>query len=154
MGEKNDVAGWGTTEDGRHVPITRAQAACILKSIKDAQAKRDAMMPDEASARRVLMQAVERMKSFGWRDGIYCPKDGTAFAVFMFGSTGVFTGHYSGDWPSGCIIAEDEVCDPRGCMWKPIDKLSDEEEAARQKAARATSDFIDRLGRMADATFK
>lgn len=105
------------------------------------------LMADGKSARAALRSALLRLRELGWRDGIYCPKGGESFAVLEFGSTGVFTGFYSGEWPTGHVIVEDEVTTPKGILWKPLASLTDEEEDARRRAAQDTSDFTARLGR-------
>lgn len=53
-----------------------------------------------------LHDAQEGLKSLGWRDISYCPKDGSRFLVITAGSTGVFTCTYSGEWPKGTWMLE------------------------------------------------
>lgn len=72
---------------------------------KDAgQAER---MPDDNAALDQMQDAYTRLEKLGWRDAIYCPKDGSSFDVVEVGSTGIFTCHYEGDWPTGRWWVED-----------------------------------------------
>lgn len=48
-----------------------------------------------------LMSTKKALESMGWRDIIYCPKDGTVFDAIEFGSTGIHACHYEGKWPIG-----------------------------------------------------
>ena len=64
-------------------------------------------MPDEAAALALMARAFHRLKAFGWRDAIYCPKDGSHFDVVEAGSTGIFDCTYFGDWPDGSWLIYD-----------------------------------------------
>lgn len=78
------------------------------EALNDARQRSADLMPDEQSALRVLYMAWERLKDFGWREPMYCPKDGTTFDVIELGSTGVFTGRYVGEWPDGMYETMDD----------------------------------------------
>jgi hypothetical protein len=68
----------------------------------DAEKRADAAdMPTEHDALRVMARVMARLKELGWRDAIYCPKDGTAFDIIEAGSTGIHDCHYEGEWPKG-----------------------------------------------------
>lgn len=58
-------------------------------------------MPTEQDAINAMWQAYQRLKELGWREAIYCPKDGTVFDAIEAGSTGIHPCHYEGDWPKG-----------------------------------------------------
>lgn len=90
-----------TMADGSHVPLTEADAKALWEATERAQAKAEADYPDEQTALREMCRAHHRMKDFGWRDGIYCPKDGSEFEVIEAGSTGIFRCRYDGGWPDG-----------------------------------------------------
>ncbi len=96
-----EVAGWGTLEDGSHVPIGNVFAQVLWDSAEAAKAKRLADMPTEQDALRQLWAAQERLKELGWQDPIYAPKDGSPLDIIELGSTGVHRGYYEGEWPTG-----------------------------------------------------
>ncbi len=79
-----------------------------------AQAER---MPDDRAALLQMQDAYTRLEKLGWRNAIYCPKDGTVFDAIEAGSTGIFACHYEGDWPTGSWWAQDA-----GDLWpaRPI----------------------------------
>lgn len=66
---------------------TQEQAAAIFEAIKERDEERAARMPDFQSALSQASIARERLQSLGWREGIYCPKDGSDFALVEWGST-------------------------------------------------------------------
>ena len=65
---------------------------------KDARAK---LMPTDEDALRLMFECYTRLKELGWREAIYCPKDGAEFDAIEAGSTGIHCTHYQGEWPSG-----------------------------------------------------
>lgn len=91
----------------RHEPLSAAEAETIWDSCQRAHQDRVARMPDEKSALNTLHDAYTRLKDMGWRDAIYCPKDGSTFEIIEVGSTGIFRAHYQGEWPTGSWWAED-----------------------------------------------
>lgn len=105
-GDPDDVVGHKTlrSDDGlsfRHEPLRRAEAAALWEASEVDRIKREADMPDDRAAIQALWQAYQRLKELGWREAVYCPKDGTEFEVIEPGSTGVHRCHYSGKWPNG-----------------------------------------------------
>jgi hypothetical protein len=62
------------------------------------------------------------LKECGWREVIYCPKDGTRFLAIEAGSTGVFPCSYIGKWPHGgwWVEAGEEPWSSRPILWKPM----------------------------------
>lgn len=91
----------------RHEPLTRAEADAIWSAAEAAKAKRAVDMPDERAALNAMFQAWSRLKELGWREAMYCPKDGSAFKVIEAGSTGIFDCHYQGEWASGHFLIAD-----------------------------------------------
>ena len=137
------VGGWVSTLDGRRIRITEAEATAILKQCEEADALRRAAMPDSMAALRTLHDALTRLKDEGWREGIYCPKDGSEFALIEFGSTGLFRGWYSGEWPKGYLHLNDCISRPEGTLWKPIDKLTAAEAAQLARCDEAERQMMD-----------
>lgn len=142
--------GHATMADGTHVALSADEVKALIEMADASDKRRREAMPDTKSALRALMDAMIRLRDEGWRDGIYCPKDGSDFAVIEFGSTGMFQGCYAGEWPKGHVMFCDGLTHPRGTMWKPLDRLTDWEretlagcdEAERQAMDRQTAAFI------------
>ncbi|RTM07452.1 MAG: hypothetical protein EKK31_11880 [Hyphomicrobiales bacterium] len=109
--------------------VTEEQAAAIFAAIDRRDAEREAEMPDTRAALYHASVGQDRLMKLGWADGIYCPKDGTRFALVQWGSTGVHAGFYMGNWPDGHIYCGDFLVQPQAVMWKAIDKLSPDETA-------------------------
>lgn len=103
--EGDDVVGHKTFDNGhggfRHEPLTRAEADVLLARLESEDERRKALMPDEKSALRMMMDAYTRLKDMGWNDAVYCPKDGRTFEVIEPGSTGIHSCIYTGEWPTG-----------------------------------------------------
>lgn len=76
----------------------------------------------ELSLLKKMHDAFEGLKANGWKEAIYCPKDGSPFLGIEAGSTGVFRCHYDGDWPNGLWWAEDngDLWPSNPVLWKPI----------------------------------
>ena len=84
----------------------------LLSSIKNKKLARADYMPDDSAALNVMFEAWQRLKELGWREAMYCPKDGTEFEVIEAGSTGIHSCHYSGEWPKGCYLVHSD-----GDLW-------------------------------------
>lgn len=107
----DDIVGHKTVDTGerdehgfpvyRHEPITRAEGEAIWAHAELCDRERKERMPDEKSAINALFDAWLRLKDFGWKEPMYCPKDGKHFHIIELGSTGIFEGAYSGEWPNG-----------------------------------------------------
>lgn len=84
-------------------------------------------MPTEADALRVMFAAYTRLKELGWREAIYCPKDGSSFDVIEAGSTGVHRCHYQGKWPDGSWWIEEahDLWPSRPILYRPSDERSE-----------------------------
>jgi len=81
---------------------TGDQRLALWREIEARRIERNLRLPTEQAAINAMFEAHERLRDFGWRDIIYCPKDGTVFQVIETGSTGIFDCYYSGEWPDGC----------------------------------------------------
>jgi hypothetical protein len=123
---------------------TKEQAKAILDAIKISDAEREARMPDWRAALHQASVAQGRLKKLGWRDGIYCPKDGAPFALIEWGSTGIHRGHYTGEWPSGHIYCGAFLIHPHGVMFKAIADLTADEKAAMEKSIASDAAFMER----------
>lgn len=133
--DPNAPAGWRTMKDGSRVVITRAEALEIHADLEKRLAERAERLPDERSAICAMFDAYDRLRELGWREAIYCPKDGSSFEVIEAGSTGIFRAHYEGEWPKGSWWLEDG-----GDVWpsRPIlHRLYPEDEAKRKAAMEA-----------------
>ena len=101
----NEVVGHKTfrNPDGsfRHEPLYADEAAELWASAEAAQARRAEQMPDEQAAIRAMFEAWQRLKELGWREAMYCPKDGSYFDVIEPGSTVIHRCNYYGEWPTG-----------------------------------------------------
>ena len=119
----------------------------IFEAIERTEALAAATMPDTVAALSTLNKATYRLQKLGWLKGVYCPKDGSNFAVIQYGSTGIFAGTYVGDWPTGDVWIADETCAPQGIMWKPLDKLTAAESERLDACIADHRGYIDRLGK-------
>ena len=138
VGHKTFATGEIDPETGlpamRHEPLTRAEGEKMWAHAQRCHEDRVARMPDEKSALNVMHDAYIRLKDMGWRDAIYCPKDGSTFEIIEAGSTGIFRAHYTGEWPTGSWWAEDA-----GDLWPSRPTLFRllPEDQAKEDARRA-----------------
>lgn len=127
----------------RHEPLTRREADALWERAEAAKAKREADMPDEQSAIRAMWEAFQRLKELGWREAMYCPKDGSAFKAIEPGSSGVHDCQYQGEWASGSWWVSDggDMWPSHPCLFKlyPEDQVKEDArfEAARKRFAEA-----------------
>ena len=145
MGNSDDIVGHKTIDTGetcpetgfpkiRHEPLTRAEAEEMFAAVDAAKKRRAEMMPDEKAARALFFEAWLRLKEFGWREAIYCPKDGSEFQAIEAGSTGIHRCHYAGEWPKGSWWVVD------GDVWPShpvLFRLYPEDQAKYDKRMRA-----------------
>lgn len=99
------IVGHKTFSDGqggfRHEPLYETEAKEMGKAADAAHMKRIVDMPDEKAALRAMMDAWLRLVELGWREAMYCPKDGSTFRAIEAGSSGVHDCYYQGEWPTG-----------------------------------------------------
>lgn len=138
--EDNKYSGHFTLSDGSHQAMTSELAEALWKNAQERLKARAERLPDEQSAIGSMFDAFDRLRELGWRDAIYCPKDGTHFQVLEAGSTGIFDAYYDGEWPKGSWWAADD-----GDLWpsRPIlFRLYPEDEARyRSKLEEAARKF-------------
>lgn len=156
MSEDKEYSGSMTTTDGKRVMLTPAQARAIWEECERKDAERAKTYPDSLSCLRAMSSAEERLKQLGWRDGRYCPRDGSTFATCQVGSTGMWKGFWSEDsskdtFSPGYIIAADCVHRPSEMYFKPLDKLTDEESALIAKCDADVAVMIEEAGKMMEA---
>lgn len=80
---------------------SKADAAAVWREADAAKATRADRMPDERAAIIAMFEAHQRLIELGWKNAIYCPKDGTHFQAIEAGSTGIHDCNYQGEWPKG-----------------------------------------------------
>lgn len=125
MTDDTEIVGHKTFSDGqggfRHEPLTRTEADALWEAAKAAEQKRAEDMPAEQDALRVMCDAYRRLEQLGWRNAVYCPKDGSIFDAIEAGSTGIHDCFYMGEWPSGSwkIVDEGDVWPSRPILFKP-----------------------------------
>jgi len=135
VGHKTFATGETCPETGfpklRHEPLTRAESDAMWSAAKEAQAKRAADMPDEKSAINAFWSAHKRLKELGWKEAIYCPKDGTHFKVIEAGSTGIHDCFYMGEWPKGSffIAGEGDLWPSRPVLFRLYPEDEEKEKA-------------------------
>lgn len=148
-----DFHGHLTKADGSHVSLSADEAKAIWESIEAAGVARAVKLPDQQSAIDAMMEAWVRLKELGWRDAIYCPKDGSRFQVIECGSTGVFDCSYSGKWPDGYwMTADGGDCYPSSrppTLFKlyPEDQAKHDTKMAEARAKYAARSTLDGDGR-------
>jgi len=83
--------------------------------------KRPKRSPKEAAALDVMWRGYDDLWRLGWKDIIYCPKDGSHFLAITAGATAVFECNYIGEWPDGSWwIYDGDVWPARPILWKPL----------------------------------
>ena len=134
-----------TMTDGSHVLLSENEAKNMMEQIRESEAKSAADMPTSDDALKIFSRALQRLRRLGWYDGSGCPKDGTPFAVIEFGSTGIFRGNYTGEWPYAFANLGDASRHPHGFMWKHLDKLTDDERSKMEACEKDHMDWLDRM---------
>lgn len=90
--------------------VTAEEWQKLIDDIELQKKERAEKLPDENACLRQMIEAYYRLKELGWNDAIYCPKDSSLFDAIEFGSTGIHTCNYSGEWPKGTWWVHD-ACD-------------------------------------------
>jgi len=110
-------------EKGGCMPLTREEADALWKMATKQQEDRARYMPNIEAALTLMTQAHHRLKELGWREAMYCPKDGTNFEVIEAGSSGIHVCHYHGEWPNGWWISDaGDLWPSHPILWRPIAK--------------------------------
>lgn len=102
--------------------ITKELADALWAAAEKAKAARAEAMPTEQDAINVMWSAYHRLQELGWRDAIYCPKDGTTFRAIEPGSTGIHESAYQGEWPNGSwvIYEAGDAWPSYPCLFRPL----------------------------------
>lgn len=88
---ENKVVGIACTMDGHGCQLLGPEEIeVILKLCDEKKKKRISEMPTEQDAIHHLYRAYQRLVDLGWKEIIYCPKDGSSFKAIEVGSTGVW----------------------------------------------------------------
>jgi hypothetical protein len=100
--------------------------------------------PEEKAALDAMWQQYDALRKLGWRDAIYCPKDGSVFLSISAGSTGIHECHYDGEWPKGTWWVHDggNLWPARPILWKPLPpntKISHAEERGTETGRSLTA---------------
>lgn len=103
-----EFSGSARLTDGSRVMLSPDEAKALWDAVEASQEKAKADFPDEQTALREISRAMQRLRDFGWSDGIHCPKDGSEFEIIEAGSTGVFRCRYDGKWPDGMWMTFDD----------------------------------------------
>lgn len=92
----------------------------LLDSLNRAEELRAKTMPAEQDAINAMYQAYLRLQELGWKEILYCPKDGSTFLAIEPGSTGIHTALWLGDILTGSIFAEGggDLWPMRPCLFK------------------------------------
>jgi hypothetical protein len=153
MPEPSDIVGHKTFDTGetcpetgfpklRHEPLTRAEADALWDAAERAKKARAEKMPDEQAAINAMFEAWLRLKEIGWREPMYCPKDGTRFRIIELGSTGFFEGAYRGKWPDGTWDSWDDRDAYASSIAPAMFRLFPEDEAKeKQRLSEARERF-------------
>lgn len=72
--------------------VTAEQWDEMMDSFEKSRQWRADQIPDEAAAIKVMFEAWERLKALGWREAMYCPRDGSPVEFIEAGSTGIHRG--------------------------------------------------------------
>lgn len=120
----SDTSGTGAPKEigaiacgpGGCVQITREVADAIWAAAMEGKAKRQAMMPDEATAIRFMHDANTTLKEMGWQDPLYAPKN-QPIQMLEAGSTGIHNGYRD---EIGFWITDDDTWPSRPVLWRPM----------------------------------
>jgi hypothetical protein len=147
MESPDDIVGHKTFDTGeigehgfpvlRHEPLTHAEGETLWARCQAAHEDRVARMPDEKSALHTMHDAYTRLKDMGWREAIYCPKDGSHFQAIEAGSTGVHDCAYWGEWPNGSWnVFDGDIWPAHPILFKLYPEDQAKEDARREEARK------------------
>jgi hypothetical protein len=129
--------------DGSRVALSADEAKALWDAAERAQKERAERLPDVQSCLSSFLSAKDRMRELGWRESVYCPRDGSTFAVCQIGSTGIWSAFFSDPYISYGDCVESPS---RSMFFKPTDKLTDEEQAHLEKCDQEVGEWISRMG--------
>lgn len=87
--------------------------------------------PEELAELKKIADAVQALRDQGWRDAVYCPKDGTRFLVIEAGCTAVYPCVYRGEWPDGfwSVFHAGDQWSSRPILFRPMREPVEEDVA-------------------------
>lgn len=116
----------------------------VIAQIEKSDAERAEKWPTTKDALEAIFEPWERLRALGWREGLYCPIDGSSFAAIEPPSTRICTAFCWGEFPKKRLNMGGFVHDRREIWWKPIANLTEDEEAMRQAADKSDEQRIER----------
>lgn len=90
-----------TKEDTRVAPPSPCVVGQDLAQRGQPGAVTAAERTEEEDALLQMFHGWDRLRRLGWKEIMYCPKDGTHFQAIEAGSTGIHDANYEGTWPDG-----------------------------------------------------
>lgn len=100
--------------------VTEDKLNEMLAEIDEQKASRAIKMPDEKAALLQMFEAHQRLQELGWKNAVYCPKDGSMFSAIEAGSTGIHQCNYTGEWPKGSWwLYDGDMWPSRPILWRP-----------------------------------
>ncbi len=108
------------------IDVSQMDSEALFASIQSEIAQRAAAMPTEEDAMVAMLQAFERLKELGWKEAMYCPKDGTLFWALEPGCSAAGVCQYLGTWPTGRYWTHSggDLWPSRPALFKPMDHKS------------------------------
>ncbi len=99
--------------------LSDKQIEKLFSCFEEEKVKRARIMPDEQSAINRMFEAFLRLQELGWKEAMYCPKDGSMFSTIEAGSTGIHKSNYVGEWPTGRYYTYDgDVWPSKPVLWR------------------------------------
>ena len=110
----------------KSIDVSQMDIEALFANIQSTIAKRAEDMPTEQDAMVVMQEAFERLKDLGWKEAMYCPKDGTLFWAIEPGCSAAGVCQYIGTWPTGryWMHAGGDLWPSRPALFKPMDQKS------------------------------
>jgi hypothetical protein len=111
--------------------MQKVDIEAIVAATEAKEAQRAIDMPDVETAIRAMWAGYQRLRELGWREAMYCPKDGSAFEVIEPGSVGIHYCTYSGEWPTGSWWVESagDIWPSHPILFRPIAATTKENHA-------------------------
>lgn len=143
MNDDRKFSGSAAMTDGSRRALTAEEAKALWEACEAEQKKVETDLPTAESAVQALSRAFHRLKDFGWREAIYCPKDGSEFEVIEAGSTGIHRCRYDGKWPTGgwWILSDGDLCPSRPILFRLLPEAQAEHDRKMKEAAAKFASF-------------